>query len=83
MQAITAIPTAELNRMKKTLAEIKNYLEASEMINEQQACELLGISRSTLTNYMCNGRIPKDYYTVGVGGNKFFNKSKLMGLNAS
>jgi hypothetical protein len=55
--------------------------EVADMINEDDACKLLGITRNTLSNYMRNGKITPDMYTIGVGGNKFFYKQKLMNAN--
>lgn len=63
------------------IKKIKDFLRNdTEMINEREACELLGITKRTLCNYIYSGRIPVDHYSVGVGGNKFFFKNKLMGL---
>lgn len=76
----TVIPTTELNKMKRTLQRIDNMLSAQEMINEEEACKLLGITKRTIGNYVSNGNITKDMYTVGVGGNRFYYKQKLIGL---
>jgi hypothetical protein len=70
--------------MTLTSQDIENFkdLLSIEMgfINEREACELLNITKRTLCNYISSGRIPTNYYSVGVGGNKFFDKKKLMGL---
>lgn len=60
--------------------DFKKNLDIDLMINEREACELLNITKRTLCNYISSGRIPADYYSVGVGSNKFFDKKKLMGL---
>lgn len=51
-----------------------------EQINEEEACRLLGITRQTLSNYISKGQIAPDMYSIGVGGNKFFYKQKLMNV---
>lgn len=48
-------------------------------LNEAEVCELLGIKKTTLSQYCYDGRIPRTYYRVGIGGNKFFNREKIMG----
>lgn len=73
----TNVPDRILNRIERRL-DLLDY--AVEWINEREACELLGIKRSTLTNYISNGTIPPDAYSIGVGSNKFFDKKKLMGV---
>jgi hypothetical protein len=79
METIT-IPKNEWQQIRKILTRLNQEVEAAEYVNESEACQLLGISRRTLYNYTYNGKIPMDYYTTGVGGNKFFDKKKLMGL---
>ena len=76
----THIPVPEniLNRIEWKLDMLDKALD--EWVNERQACELLGIKRNTLGNYVSNGTIRPDAYSVGIGNNKFFNKKKLMGL---
>lgn len=79
METIT-LPRTEWQQIKRILNRLDQAVSENEYVNESEACELLGISRRTLYNYIYNGRIPVDYYTTGVGGNKFFDKKKLMGL---
>lgn len=79
METIT-LPRTEWQQIKKILHKLNQEMDAAEYINESEACELLGISRRTLYNYCYNGKIPMSYYTTGIGGNKFFDKKKLMGL---
>lgn len=75
-----ALPRNEWQQIKRILNKLDQAASEVEYINESEACQLLGISRRTLYNYVYNGKIPMDYYTTGVGGNKFFDKKKLMGL---
>lgn len=75
-----ALPKSEWNYLKRVLNKLHDAANEAEYINEGEAAELLGISRRTLGNYIYNGKIPMDCYTTGVGGNKFFDKKKLMGL---
>lgn len=79
METIT-LPKNEWQQIRRILQRLNEEKDAAEYINEGEAAELLGISRRTLYNYIYNGRIPMDHYTTGVGGNKFFDKQKLMGL---
>jgi hypothetical protein len=77
METIT-LPKTEWMQIRRILHKLNE--EQIEYVNESEACQLLGISRRTLYNYCYNGKIPMGYYTTGVGGNKFFDKKKLMGL---
>lgn len=79
METIT-LPRSEWNQIKKVLHRLDQATSEIEYVNEAEACELLGITRRTLYNYCYSGKIPMDYYTTGIGGNKFFDKKKLMGL---
>lgn len=79
METIT-LPKTEWMQIRKILHRLNEELDQVEYVNEAEACELLGITRRTLYNYVYNGKIPMDYYTTGIGGNKFFDKKKLMGL---
>lgn len=73
--------TATINVSKQEWESMKKIIEKaeSEWITEDEVCKLLNISRRSLTNYLSNGRITRDMFRIGVGGNKFFNKEKLMG----
>jgi len=75
-----SLPRNEWKQIKKILSRLDQAATMVEWVNEAEACELLGITRRTLYNYCYNGKVPMDYYTTGVGGNKFFDKKKLMGL---
>lgn len=79
METIT-LPKSKWTRIEKILERLDEASTTAIYINEGEAAELLGVSRRTLSNYLYNGRIPMDCYTTGVGGNKFFDKTKLMGL---
>jgi hypothetical protein len=69
----------ELKEVKKLLRNSKQPETNPELINEGEACLLLNISRKTLSNYISNGTIGFDIIYTGIGGNKFFDKNKLMG----
>lgn len=75
-----SLPRTEWQQIKRILNRLDHAATQIEYVNESEACELLGITRRTLYNYCYNGKVPMDYYTTGVGGNKFFDKKKLMGL---
>ncbi len=79
MDTIT-LPKTEWQQIKRILQKLDQATSEIEYIGEAEACELLGITRRTLYNYVYSGKIPVDYYTTGIGGNKFFDKKKLMGL---
>ena len=79
MENVT-LPKSEWNQLKKVLHKLHEVATETEYINEGEAAALLEISKKTLWNYCYNGKIPMDYYTTGVGGQRFFDKKKLMGL---
>lgn len=79
METIT-LPKTKWVKIEKALERMEEAANSTIYINESEAAQLLGITRQTLSNYLYNGRIPMDFYTTGVGGNKFFDKTKLMGL---
>lgn len=69
------IPEARLRKIERMLEQVIK----PEQINEEEASRLLGVSKKTIMNYVISGKIPADYYTVGIGGNRFYFKDKLMG----
>lgn len=71
----------ELKEVKRMLRENNNKEAAPELLSESEVCRLLNISRKTLCNYVSNGTISIDMISMGVGGNKFFEKNKIMGLH--
>ena len=70
----------ELKELKRMLRESKREESSPELVSEADVCVLLGISRKTLSNYISNGTIGIDMISTGVGGNKFFDKNKIMGV---
>jgi hypothetical protein len=77
----------DLHTIYKELKEVKRMLRESGrqespplLINEEEACSLLGICSKTLSNYISNGTIPESMIVRGVGRKKFFDKEKLIGV---
>ncbi|WP_462254696.1 hypothetical protein [Ferruginibacter sp.] len=70
----------ELKEVKRMLRENKRIDAIPELLSEAEVCLLLNISRKTLSNYVSNGTIGIDMISTGVGGNKFFEKNKIMGV---
>ena len=66
--------------IEQRITSIEKALRVNVMIDENEACKILGITKRTLANYVYNGRIPKSYFTTAVNGARFFNKNKLIGL---
>ena len=71
----------ELKEVKRMLRENKEKEVSPELLSEAEVCVLLNISRKTLSNYVSNGTISFDMIFTGVGGNKFFEKNKIMGVH--
>lgn len=70
----------ELKEVKRMLRESKRTETAPELLSEAEVCALLNIKGKTLSNYVSNGTISSDMISTGVGGNKFFDKNKIMGV---
>lgn len=70
----------ELKEVKRMLRENKRTESSPELFSEAEVCLLLNISRKTLSNYVSNGTISIDMISTGIGGNRFFNKNKIMGI---
>ncbi len=66
----------DIKQIKQDLRLIK--MQAEVVLNEKQACELLDIEKKTLQNYVSDGTIPPTAFSVGVGGKRFYYKSKLI-----
>jgi len=65
-------------RIIAEIRELKLMLKApEEPINEDEACRFLGISRQTMRDYVCKGKM-KGTYTINVLGKRMFYKSKLI-----
>jgi hypothetical protein len=79
---------SEISRLRSEIQDLKRIVvsllapkaQVEDLIPENEAAKLLGITLKTLRNYRTNGKLPTDAYTIGVGNNPFFYKSKLMGL---
>lgn len=66
--------------MFNQLDRLEKRSRAMEMIAEPEAAALLGISEKTLRNRVAAGEL-KEFYTVSpVNGNRFWHRSKIMGL---
>ena len=70
----------ELKEVKRMLRESRRTEAAPELLSETEVCVLLNIKEKTLSNYVSNGTISSDMISTGVGGNKFFDKNKIMGV---
>lgn len=69
-----------MNDIQLPPSTVKKIERVMCAISEKEARELLNVKQSTFANYLLSGRIPSDTYTIGVGGKRFFDKSKLIGL---
>lgn len=49
-----------------------------EWLTEDQACELLGITKKTIQNYVSSGRIPSSFYERSIDCKRLYNKNKLL-----
>ena len=68
-----AIPTKVVDRRQMEKEENK-----TEWLPEDKACELLGIKKKTIQNYISSGRIPSSFYVKNLHGKRFYNKNKLL-----
>lgn len=70
-----SMPTkvSEYTQMEKEGSKI-------EWLPEDKACELLGIKKKTIQNYISSGRIPSSFYMKNINGKRFYNKNKLLVL---
>lgn len=57
------------------LGKEKNQIE---WLTEEQACELLGITKKTIQNYVSSGRIPSSFYERSIDCKRLYNKNKLL-----
>lgn len=79
---IVQLPKSEWSKIKHVLNALtdRDQFSEEEYLTEKEAMELLGYTQRTMWNYVSCGKISPDCYTVGIGGNRFYNKKKLMGL---
>jgi hypothetical protein len=59
----------------------KKASKVEDWISRDEACKLLGIKPSTLSVYLCSGKIPDKYVSTAVTGSKFFYKPGLLGFD--
>ena len=52
----------------------------TEWVNEKEACEILGIKKNTIQNYVCTGKIKESMISRGLRNNKFYHAPSLKGL---
>ena len=77
MSETITIPKSEWAEVKKIIRNAAfNY---EELINEDQAAELLGISKRSMIQYVCSGRITRDMYRKALNGKRMYYKYKLLG----
>lgn len=60
--------------------EMFRYMENSNWINEDDACNLLGWKKRTLASRVSDGTIPPDHFRTGIRGKRFFDKAFLIGI---
>ena len=77
MSETITIPKSEWAEVKKIIRNAAfNY---EELINEDQAAELLGISKRSMIQYVCSGRITRDMFRKAANGKRMYYKYKLLG----
>jgi len=72
------IEAAELRQINRQLAELRSFIELSDIINRQQALDIMGISSKAFTNYICQGKIL--IVSTNAAGQKFFSRRQILGL---
>jgi len=70
--------TAELRQINRQLAELRSFIEVNDIINRQQAIEIMGINAKTFTNYICTGKVL--VVSTNAAGQKFFSRRQILGL---
>jgi hypothetical protein len=74
MSDLITIPRSEWQGMRRAIEAFNQNAEANDLINREQACELLGITAKTF----CNRKIV--YEVINEHGDKFYSRKKLLGL---
>lgn len=78
------VPKSMIENILKRLNSIDNRSKNESLVNdlipEGEAARLLEIERETLQKKVRDGYIKPDFYVVGLGGKRFFFKSKLVGI---
>ena len=65
-EAMVTLPKSVINQLFKDIAEIRNLQvqmlgkDKEVWMSEEEACEWLGITKSTMQSYRCRGRIKQD-----------------------
>ena len=72
----TAVPTKRVVHILGAPIEREN--DKIEWLTEDQACELLGITKKTIQNYVSCGRIPSSFYVRSFDCKRLYNKNKLL-----
>ncbi len=74
----TATDKNYLRSINRQLAELRQIMEVSDVVNKKQALEIMGISSRSLTNYICLGKVV--VISRNAAGQPFFSRKQLMGL---
>jgi hypothetical protein len=77
---ITSLNSHKMNTEHSETDQRQDTEPNTGLITEDQAAELLQISRRSLKNMVYNGKMPKDAYTTAVTGKRFYFRDKLLGL---
>jgi hypothetical protein len=72
------VPATVWSEVVRQLAEIKNAVTANDLLNRKQACEVLGVTSKTLSNYLASGRVVPD--SINELGHQFFSRRRLLGI---
>ena len=70
--------TAELRQINRQLAELRSFIEVNDIINRQQAIEIMGVNAKTFTNYVFAGKVL--VVSTNAAGQKFFSRKQILGL---
>lgn len=71
-----AVPTKRVVHILGVPIEREN--DKIEWLTEDEACELLGITKKTIQNYVSSGRIPSSFYARSFDCKRLYNKNKLL-----
>jgi hypothetical protein len=78
MQHLITIPRSEWSQIKTTLSQLKKFVEQGEVISEEEAAKLLGITEKSLRNRRYEGTIPNDAWQEMIVGQPTYFKNKLI-----
>ncbi|MGN6354610.1 MAG: hypothetical protein ACTHLB_14555 [Parafilimonas sp.] len=71
---LITIPRSDWRALKEAIQSISINSQVADLVNREQACEILGIDSKTFTNK----KIKPD--SVNGYGQKFYSRAKLLGL---